>query len=380
MNKEGQLDHPTLSVVSADKGPWGNLEYYDTYLEAPDALLELLSLPSEQTVWNFQDLSRSEILALFESSGFTHQQISQLSEPARWSVQGQQTRIFPAPETVESLAPDARAQLYRVLAQWPDNPFHREPMVFDRLDLFQVLDRSGLPEELIQQIGRLVYQDGSITLFSDFPLLLRHLTHPRFERRLLRILTRTRTLLIRLHISKGENLNRLANYWSAGDRHHQAVPLLRSIAATEGVERLDIAHLLPANPRSQLYTYPSLANVFVEGRAPDSLWTAVNFFTNQPLPIYLDSPGAIDQIKKRFTATRPPFAFGDLILISSPETHLPCHACVYVAEDIVYTKHKAGFFSPWIFARMSDVISYHLRGQDQAEITAYRLANREVSS
>lgn len=360
-------------VQKAKPGPWGDVEYYDTYLEAPDALLKRLTLPSEQTVWSFPGYTEARVIEVFEKADLTIAQLNSLGHRSRWSVIGGHIRVFPESSTVESLSPKSRLSIYNELARWPENPLHRDPIVFDRSDLSRTLDRSDLPGDLIDRISRLVYQSGNITLFSDFPLLLQKLTHPRFERQLVRVFTRSRTLIVRLHIGAESNLEELAEYWTAHQRHRRSLPLIRAIALTEGIERLDIAHFLPQSPRGQLYTYPSMADVSTEGRAPDSLWSAVNFFTIEPIPIYLDSPDALEKFQRLFKPSTQSWEFGDVLLLHRHDSKQALHACVYIADDIVYTKPNPSFYSPWIMSRLSDVIDYNIRADARVEITSYRL-------
>jgi hypothetical protein len=360
------------TIQKANPGPWGDLEYYDTYLEAPDPLLDMLSLPSEQIVRNFFGQSRNQILTHFALAGLTQSEMNSISDPHIWRIHGNQCRIYPSADFIETLSPTSRAAIYRILAQWPENPHHRTPMIFDRHDLMEALDRSRLPDELVNQISRLVYQVGGVTLFSDFPLLLRRLTHPKFERRLLRILTRTRTQVLRLRISPDDDLEALADYWTSGNRHYRSLPLLRAVARTIGTERLDVAHFLPALARGQLFTYPSISDVAIDGRAPDCFWTAYNFMRSHPMPVYLDSPGAVDEMCASLEHIEASPSFGDILLISTKDSDRPCHACVYIADDIVFSKPNPSLFTPWIFSQLSDVIALQVRGNGQAKVQAYR--------
>lgn len=229
-------------------GPWGPVEYYDTYLEAPESLIARLSLPSQQTVWHFEGMAREEIGRVFEAAGVSPEQLRSAMNGANWSTTGDLVRIFPTPELVESLTPESRAGLYRVLSRSALNPFHHTPIQFDRADLLQALDRSGLPAELVRHIAGLTYREGRATLFSDFPVLLRHLRHPQQERKLLRILTRTRTLVAHLNLNDSVDLPELQDYWSPDRRQPGSRPLMESVIDAAGIDTLDIVQLLPPGP------------------------------------------------------------------------------------------------------------------------------------
>ena len=351
-------------------GAWGELESYETYLEAPDALLHLLSCPSQKTIWTFHDMKKDRVLELFAAAGLDEKQIRSLSQPERWRDFGRVCQVHPNPDTVFSLSPAARASVYEVLAQWEENPAHRYPIVLESPGPSDAL--SGLPDRVIEAISGLAYQKGKTTLFSDFPLLLGLVNRSEVERDLLRILTRTRTLLARLRISPESDIESLSRYWSADGKNANPLPLLQSIVLTEGVETLDIAHLMPFAARGKLYTYPGVPDVMSTGRAPDGIWTALNFLNRVPLPLYAHSPNLNDYFTKMFQPVQQPFAFGDLLLISEENAPEPCHACIAVAGDIVYTKNSADFFSPWILSTLERVVQYHVRRSKNAIVRAYR--------
>jgi hypothetical protein len=363
-------------IRKCQPGPWGSLEYYDTFLEAPDALVRRLALPSQQTVWHFEEMSAKEIEGIFVESGLTAAQLRQAMDRRSWILSGDLTRIFPKPALIESLTPSSRAKLYLVLARSELNPLHRYPIQFDGPDLSEVLDRCSLPDPLITQIAALTYREGQVTLFSDLPLLFRQISHPEKERQLLRVLTRTRTIIARLDLSNKPDISSLQDYWSPLLQGFTSRPLMESVLRTSGVDSIDIAHLLPQGPRSQLFTFPGQDDC-LSGRAPDGIWTAINFFNTHPLPLYLGSEALAHHLETRFRPATSPLRFGDLLLLSPEGTSAAAglsHACIYIADDLVFTKNSAHLMSPWILSRLRDVASYHIRSE-RAEVHPYRLAS-----
>ncbi|MDF1852903.1 MAG: hypothetical protein P1U85_18845 [Verrucomicrobiales bacterium] len=357
-------------------GPWGELEYYDTYLEAPDRLIRRLTIPSQQTVWHFEEMTVDLIGQVFEKVGFSTAQIRQAMDGKRWSVSGDLIRIFPTFSLIESLSPSVRGKLYQVLARSELNTMHRYPIQFDGPDLSKVLDRSSLPESLVAQIESLTYREGQVALFSDYPLLLRFLGHPEKERKLLRILTRTRTLIARMILDRKVDLTSLLDYWAPAQDNFDSRPLMESVLRTSGVDTIDIVQLFPPGARSQLFTYPTEDDC-LSGRAPDGIWTAINFFNHTALPVYEGTEGLKHHLLNRFRPASAPLRFGDLLLLS-PEgesEELPfTHACIYIADDLVYTKNSAQLMAPWILSKLRDVASYHVRGA-RATIRPYRMAS-----
>lgn len=78
-----------------------------------------------------------------------------------------------------------------------------------------------------------------------------------------------------------------------------------------------------------------------------------------------------------FRPASSPLCFGDLLVISEEGeegSKKISHICVYLADDLVYTKNSAHLMTPWILSRLRDVAAYHVRGV-RAEIRPYRLVS-----
>ncbi len=359
-----------IPVETSRPGPWGTLEFYQSWLEAPDALLNLLVLPSQQTVWHFLSSGKEDIIGLFREIGLNDDDVTKLTTGICWDQFGDVIRVFPPDNIVESLASGSRSALYRTLAQWPENPYHHKPLLIRPNDLARIFERSGLSAGLSAAISALTYRDCGATLFSDLPVLLKHVRSAKEERSLIRILTQNGTLFLRLKLGGDQNLDQLRRYWLLDERPNDALPLMESILRTKGIDSLDIAHLLPSGAKSRLFTYPSMADV-MDGRAPDGFTSALNFFNATPVPIYADSPILKSHLTSFYRLTDPPFRFGDVLTISPKSADIPRHACVYIADDMVYTKNSADFFSPWIFMRLQDVVNYHVR-EREAVVSGWR--------
>lgn len=51
--------------------------------------------------------------------------------------------------------------------------------------------------------------------------------------------------------------------------------------------------------------------------------------------------------------------FGDVIVFSDPETLVPFHACVYLADRLIFTKNGQSLLRPWVLMRLDDLaVSY----------------------
>ena len=131
---------------------------------------------------------------------------------------------------------------------------------------------------------------------------------------------------------------------------------------------LDISHFLPAFARRRLYTFPS-PELIVRGRLPDCHWTSLNFFNPVTQDYYLDVRLAANRLLENYTIVEPPYRFGDMICLLNTEGQA-IHSCVYIADDVVFTKNGENNLRPWILMPLEDVKDYYSR--DAAEVKGFR--------
>ena len=113
-----------------------------------------------------------------------------------------------------------------------------------------------LPEDLIRWTEARCFRLGGRTIFADTPFALSRIDDPDLQTRYLRALSRTRSMIARLHISPRSDLQRVTQWWSAGPNFLRPLPLLEAALATRGVETVDLIHLLPPNAKRVLNTFP----------------------------------------------------------------------------------------------------------------------------
>ena len=56
-----------------------------------------------------------------------------------------------------------------------------------------------------------------------------------------------------------------------------------------------------------------------------------------------------------------PGELGDVLVFLNPEGGA-IHSCVYLADDLVYTKNGENGLSPWVIMRVGDLTDIYLRG------------------
>ncbi|MCB1062803.1 MAG: hypothetical protein KDN20_07775 [Verrucomicrobiae bacterium] len=347
---------PASDVNRLKRGPWGDLEYSYIYLEAPDALMDLVPIPSQQTVWAFPDANLETVTSLFAGLGLSDTLLNELKEKSVWHISATEVRVHPNPRVVEELPIGARLKIYQVLRRYDENPFHRNPTIIASGDVQGWFESSGISQKMIAAIDHLTYPYGTSLAFSDLPFLLSLATSEKEERDLRKAITRTRTLILRMRVDEKTDFEAISSYWTAGFKYKDVLPLLESIERTKGVERIDIAHLLPPLPRRLLYTFPTVT-MGMTGQFPDSFWTCLNFFEFTPKERYLRSDEVEAEISKNFTRVAPPYRYGDLLIMIDPTSRQAVHSSIYLADDIIYTKKRSGLLSPWVLMRLPDLVT-----------------------
>ena len=373
---EDALDH--FKVRDLPFGPWGHLEYSGLILEPSDYYLafspDLNSWrDGMKTRWVFAAKTKEEVVSLLETIDLTGDQISALTDGDRLfpdEVIGS-LAIEPSEEEIRALTAEQRTKLYPTLLPHDfTNPYF-EAFALPPGGIRDIaILPSSLSEETIALIEELTYMKGSVPRFSDIILLFQRTASEEERRDILKFLAREVSLTVRLFLSDQSNLDELETYWGAGGRNREVLPFLEAVVSTPGVDRIDIAHLLPPTPRKLIQTYPSSHGYVLPTSKPDCFWTSVSFFSDSPSDRHLDFTRPV--IEDRFEVVPPPYRLGDLILITDGDTGDWIHACNFIAEDLVFTKNGRSTGRPWIFSTFEFVMQSYQKVEN-LEVTYLRL-------
>ncbi|WP_395736861.1 hypothetical protein [Prosthecobacter sp.] len=353
-------------------GPWGKLSYYYFFLEAPDHVVEQFPLPSTTTKWAFSLKDLSHIETLLKNAGMSRAQTERLLAPRRVVRDEHHVFLFPTTADVEDLTREGRALIYNELARDPANVFQYSPVFFLSDSVEEWAAESGLPASIVTKISNWAYKQGGALVFSDVPLLLSQAENVAQARFIMRKLTRVRTLMAQLEISKQDSIPDLVSYWSTGLglRRKELEPLMNAIIHTRGISHLDILHLMPPLARKVLYTYPDLSYA-VDGPLPDCHWTSLNFFNLTPQPCLLDTRLATSLLKQDFDKTEPPYRYGDVLMFIDPDGRA-VHSATYLADDILFTKNGSNLLTPWVLMRLPDLSMLYDIGPGKNHIVGFR--------
>jgi hypothetical protein len=357
-------------IYHCKPGPWGDLEYYQVHLEMPDWMINSIARPDPVTTWYFPGGTEASLRSLFQKAGISMALQDYLVDPTHQSVHDRVLAVFPPIPDVIAMTPVQRAVIYTELAKSELNENHARPICISNGDPDSWFAGSGLRGELIETLKKLTYYQGQELCFSDLAIVLGMARSKSEARDIIRTMNRSSSLVLRLNLKTTADFEQAVRYWTADGRNKDIEPMLRSAAETEGNDGLDATHLLPALPRRYLYSYYS-GEIPIYGTLPNCHWTSLNFFNATPLDYHRDPRLATLHVNEDYTMVPPPYHFGDVLMFVSSAS-IPLHSCVYIADDIVYTKNGQSATCPWNLMKLGDVKRGYSKTQ-AVNIQGYRL-------
>ncbi len=364
---EAEMETPKTSL--SQKGPWGQLEYFEALLEAPIDLIKASQPSSVRTRWFFGKMEPDAVARLLSDLKPPQEILEALTERDRWMIESEGVTIFPRIQDIESLPRDFRAALYRKLGLWQENSYHLEPEIVYGGSVHKWLEGFKVSDEALGFIEKTSYGSGSNLLFADTPALMSLVQYNDERVRILSAFSRTPTLVAKLQLDSGST-EELTAYWNKGARFKDASTFLASMKRYGNLNKLDLVHLLPANIRKILFTFPNTSQTR-SGYLPDCHWSSLNFFNPEPLERLCDPPQATAYTLENFTKVDPPYELGDVLFFTDTQTGDAYHSCAYIADDIVFTKNGRSPLQPWVLMKLDQVknlYDLHFR----TNTTAYR--------
>ena len=357
-------------VYKGNPGPWGNLEYTRIAIERPDELMDPDFPTSYQTSWFFAERTAADLATLFSQPDLTEAQQQRLLEKARWQKAEAGIFVVPGHDLILGLGPEARLRLYTVLAESPTNLWHFPAFAWRQDLIAQWFDQSGLSPVTLEKAKRLLYPRGGSLCFSDPVALSNSLRTHEEKVRLWKTLSRQATVLAKLRITPGANVDALVRYWSRAGRAKDIRPLLESLARAPGGATVDVAHLMSPFARRLLYTY-AFPPTDARPAPYNCTYTALNYFSEQPDERMCDMGEARRVLETDYypLPSNDP-AYGDIIAIYDRQDHL-LHTVVYIADELVFTKNGAHFQQPWLLMDFSDMLAMYPSEQPLRTV-AYR--------
>ncbi|MEM7699598.1 MAG: hypothetical protein AAF236_14470 [Verrucomicrobiota bacterium] len=364
-----QAAESTLKSLSTPS-EWGQIEWTPFYLEVPEDILRLSSIPSETTIWHLPDRSADEIEDLLLELGMAQDAVEQTLAASLPYQLNPPYRLFPPREVVLSLPSEARSKLYAVLARYPENAMHRQPTVLPEGDLARFFAGTDLSPEQMKLIAQLSYERLSQRCFADLPALLWTTKSEAEEWNLLRMMTRVRTYLGRVRLMPEQDLGSFVDYWTWDFRQTDGVPFLDTFTRDGLAEGIDLTEILPPVPRKFVYTFPR-EEMGAEGAFPDSYWAALNFFLYLPRDEFSDSAEAAAELEQWYEPVDQPPRYGDVLIFRPTDSERATVASAYLADGMVYTKPSRARRFPFVLMRIEELVN-QLGGTDEVSISVFR--------
>lgn len=339
-------------IIACQPGPWGDLELIPILISPPLELVDVLDPRRINNDWIFAATNPQELQEVLRECGLTEAQADRLLANATLYPEVGMV-VKPDREVRSQLSPSVRANLYNYLALNRNNLDQTNAFRFSG-DIDAWFHEVDLEPETVELVKRYVYQNGDLLFFGDLPLVVDAISHDEMGR-LIKVLSREQTYLVKLRVKPGDELNDLVDYWSVGGRLTDARPMLDSILESSADPTIDVTHLLPPFARRRLYTYPRPQRDKISlGR--DCHWTALNFFHEVPNDAFATDEYPGINLKEYQPVEGNP-RFGDLVVFRQGTKHF--HSAIYIADDLVYTKNGAKLSRPWMLMRLKDLMHYY---------------------
>lgn len=361
-----KLPEATAPTYAAQPGPWGVIQCQRSIIEVPEAYLGTRNWETEPMQWFFRGYAPEGLNQFLARLGLSPSESKDLGEARNWRVTKEGIFVSPLLETVLSLAPETRATLYAELAKDEENVMQNQPFHWLRTDAEHLFDGTRATPEAIAVFRKLSYVRGKYLLFSDWKALL--LALPDAEQRAVvaQALMGRFLLFASIRITPQTDVPALLRYWGNGGSARDIRPILEAAARIpEGMD-LSIANLLPPHVRAQINTFPFTT----PNEQLNCHWTAFNFFNATPEP-----PANVrfwrNKLQSEYLQITTPPQYGDILVLLKPDNKL-IHSCVYLADNIVYTKNGGSPFAPWQLCTLPDLLAFY--SWDLPENTALKTA------
>ncbi len=350
------------NIKKTVSGPWGVLEEDTIVITPPANFINSLNAYFEpSTHWIFRNYNLNEIRSLFINTGIREKACDELIKNTQPSPDGNGFVTTPPDSILWNFSPEIRGKLYPIIGKSGNNgensPYY-VPYHFDSSNPAEWLHNSHLRKNLQDKLLRLVYHLDKTCCISDLHLLIPFLKNQDEINGLLQIIFRTKALTVYLRIKEGEDISKLVDYWGNFGRVQDIAPLFESLSDSPGGGKLDIINILPPIPRVRLNTYVNIREF--QKNLRDCNWTTLNFYNDQPDERVNDNikkPLFFKKVTKSLSPDEQP-KFGDLVIIKTRNNYV-LHSCVYIADNLVYTKNGFSPHTPFILTNLDNVMSFY---------------------
>jgi hypothetical protein len=347
------LSDELAPTYAARPGPWGEIFCQRSVIEVPVDYLGLRGWEAEPVQWFFRDYSPGRLKQFLARLEFSTGVAQELLAETNWSVTAEGIFVRPGLEAVLALTPAVRNELYAELGKFEENVMQHQPFHWTRDESDQLFASSRATPESIAVFRGLCYERGRYLLFSDWQALLRALPDAAERNAVAQSLMGRFVLFASVRVTPQTDVTALVRYWGGGESARDIRPILEAAARVPEGLNLSLANLLPPHIRAQLNTFPFAA----PNEQWNCHWTTFNFFHANPEP-----PAGVrywrNKLQTDYVPVTGPPRYGDVLLLLKPDNTW-VHSCVYLADEMVYTKNGGSPFAPWQLSTIADVVAFY---------------------
>ncbi|MGQ0508048.1 MAG: hypothetical protein ACT4TC_22340 [Myxococcaceae bacterium] len=342
------------------KGPWGQLELFDFEIRAPELAYSAGLCAAEPVSWHFPRFDASGLQSFLRSAGIAPGLLEELQRTFACSGPAPGCWAQPSQAVIFGLSPKARDVIYRELSKYPVN----DPYFYGTRRRERDLD-AWLADFTLSgrdTIRKMIWSREGTAILSNYASTCALLKERTDRETFIRKISTRPALLVRLKAPASTNLNSLLDYWGDARHSSEIEPLLRAMVTQGPVLSVDIIHLLPGFFRSHLYAFPTPQEVDA-----DCHWSAANYHAFIPPNRAVSPTGAPSQEVQGFFRGLTPVRYEDRTLGDVLQFLIdgqPVHSCVYIADDVVFTKNGVSNFAPWQLMRLKDLRELYLAGRE----------------
>ena len=365
----GEPAKNSSTTITSTNAPWGRIEYTPLALDRPEEYFTNdFSQAAPRTLWIFRNQTEQQLHDVLGAFDFTEATRAWLTNRAHWQFTPRAIVLAPTPELVVSLSPATRQKFYQLLAQNPENVLHATPFRFRADGFDDWFADCGLSREKIALVRNLTYEQDGGLCFADAPTFAA-LSTPEETKSIIKCLWRVSTFVAKLRVGPDTDVDKLMQYWSPLGPAREYRPLIESMTRVPEGATLNLSYLLPAFARLRLYTYPNPHDRDVARE--DCFWSSMNFFNTMPdnrffNPEHTQKVLDADYARVRDESRR----FGDLLMLTSANNQA-LHMCVFIADDMVFTKNGANTQQPWVLMKLPEMLGQYEKAKP-FQVRVYR--------
>lgn len=367
----GFLSKPNDAVAAEQikAGPWGVMTSFEFITDPPSEFLTDDLFPAHPAEWHFGTISKDALTAIFSASRMSAEQSARILATAQMDANLNWV-VHPSDDDVLNLPVESRRVIYAELAKIPVNQRQVDPFIFDPKKLDTWLTESQLSPAIVGNTKKLLYPQGNTALLADTVTLMKTIPSRDDRQKLLNVLMRRVTVMLKLNRSEQIDVRALTAYWGVGGREEVVRPMIDSLYHNREGMIVDVALLLPRFARDRLYMYPLPSNN-PKANHRDCHWTAFNFFNLLPDDRFTEPSNVKAELEANYAQIDSALQLGDVAIFQTADDKV-VHSCVYVADDLYFSKNGPSRVSPWVLMHIGDV-KKHFPVYDDLTIKHYRM-------